>query len=189
MVINEKNFINQLKKKNEKALDYAIDQYGSLVKSIVSKHLYSFPNEIEDCIYDVFMSVWQHIDSFESEKNSFTNWISSISRYKAIDYLRKYKRMKEITALDDDFKNYESNEHQPELEIIEKETSDETEKLLACLSKEDRDILLKLYVDEEAVEKISLEYGLKPSSIYSRVSRAKGKINKCKKEDFNEDSL
>lgn len=189
MVVNEKNFIKQLKKKNEKALDYVISQYGNLVKSVISKHLYSLPNEIEDCIYDVFMSVWQHIDSFNPEKNSFTNWLASISRYKAIDYLRKYKRRKEITALGDDFNNYESDEHQPELEMIEKEISDETEKLLSCLSKEDRDILLKLYVDEEDVEKISLEYGLRPSSIYSRVSRAKGRIKKCKKEDLYEDSL
>ena len=42
MKINEENFIIQLRRKNEKALDYVIDNYGWIIKSIVKKHLYNF---------------------------------------------------------------------------------------------------------------------------------------------------
>nr|WP_160688250.1 DNA replication protein [Clostridium sp. C2-6-12] len=40
MKINEENFIQQLRKKNEKALDYVIDNYEWIIKYIVRKHLY-----------------------------------------------------------------------------------------------------------------------------------------------------
>lgn len=39
MKINEENFLDQLKKKNEKALDYVIDTYGWIIKSVIKKHL------------------------------------------------------------------------------------------------------------------------------------------------------
>ena len=41
MKINEDNFIEQLKFRNEKALEYVIDNYGRIVKSVVKKHLFS----------------------------------------------------------------------------------------------------------------------------------------------------
>ena len=45
MKINEKNFIKYLNLKNEKALDYLVDNYGGLIKSIVNKHLYNLMNK------------------------------------------------------------------------------------------------------------------------------------------------
>lgn len=41
---------------------------------------------------DVLLAIWDHIDSFQPEKNSFKNWIAAIEKYKAIDYLRKYQK-------------------------------------------------------------------------------------------------
>ena len=42
MKIKEENFILELRRKNEKALDYVIDNYGWIIKSIVRKHLIQF---------------------------------------------------------------------------------------------------------------------------------------------------
>jgi len=39
VTINEDNFIEQLRRKNEDALYYVIDIYGGLIKSIVGRHL------------------------------------------------------------------------------------------------------------------------------------------------------
>ncbi|EHI99351.1 RNA polymerase sigma-70 factor [Clostridium sp. DL-VIII] len=51
MKIGEGNFVKQLRKKNEKALDYVIDNYGWIIKSIVKKHLYNLSNaQIKDII-------------------------------------------------------------------------------------------------------------------------------------------
>ncbi|MBO5424286.1 MAG: sigma-70 family RNA polymerase sigma factor [Lachnospiraceae bacterium] len=188
-MITAKNFIQQLKKKNEKAIVYLIDEYGSLVKSIAKKHLYSLPNEIEDCVYEVFMSVWEHIDSYDESRSSFTNWIASITRYKAIDYLRKYRNSLSVSSLDSgDIKIYNKSD-EVDLQLVGAEISEETEDMLSCLSEEDREILMKIYVDEEDVVNISSEYGIKPSTVYSRISRAKKKIKNNRKENSYEKDI
>ncbi|MGF7186815.1 DNA-directed RNA polymerase specialized sigma24 family protein [Desulfitispora alkaliphila] len=69
---------------------YVIDNYGGLIKSIVGKHLYNLQHLHEECLDDVLLAVWDNIDSFYPEKNSFKNWVAAIAKYKSIDYKRKY---------------------------------------------------------------------------------------------------
>lgn len=88
MIIDEKNFIGQIKEQNEDALKYIIDKYGGLVKSVVSRTLYAYPQDIEESVLDTFMKVWQNIKYFDESKSTFKNWIAAIAKYRAIDKLR-----------------------------------------------------------------------------------------------------
>ena len=173
MKINEENFIAQLKFRNEKALVYVIDNYGRIVKSVVKKHLFSLEYYQEECINDVFLAVWENIDSFRPERSSFLNWIAGISRYKAIDYKRKYLNREQMENLDDVTAGEEDRE---QMRLIEKELSEEMEEMLSCLNPEDRELFLKLYVDELEPEEVSRQTGLKKDVIYNRVSRGRRKI-------------
>lgn len=92
MKINEENYMDQLQKHNERALLYVIDKYGGLLKAVISKSLFRMQSYQEECMNDVLLAIWDHIDSFQPEKNSFKNWIAAIAKYKAIDYLRKYQK-------------------------------------------------------------------------------------------------
>ena len=89
MNMNEQNFIQQLKEKNEKALMYVIDEYGGLIYTVIKKNMSCLIEYQEECFNDVLLSVWDNISYFNPEKNSFKNWIAAIAKYKSIDYLRK----------------------------------------------------------------------------------------------------
>ena len=95
MKINEENFLKQLRRRNEQALDYVIDNYGWIIKSVVKKHLYNLQSVQNECINDVLLGLWNNIDKFDSDfmfeltdekleylrcKNCTAN-ISSKSRY------------------------------------------------------------------------------------------------------------
>jgi RNA polymerase sigma-70 factor (ECF subfamily) len=55
MKCNATNFIIRLKKHNEDALEYIIEQYASLVHAISCKILNNISNEtIDECVNDVF---------------------------------------------------------------------------------------------------------------------------------------
>ncbi len=43
MQITEENFVAQMKKKNEKALEYVIDHYAWVLKTVIKKHLFYLP--------------------------------------------------------------------------------------------------------------------------------------------------
>ena len=61
-------------------------------------------------------------------------------------------------------------------DIISKEISKDLNDLLNCLKKEDREIFIKLYIEEKEIEDISLDTGLKKDVIYNRLSRGRRKM-------------
>lgn len=172
MKINEENFIIQLRKRNEKALDYVIDTYGWIIKSIVKKHLYNLQSVQDECINDVLIGIWNNIDTFDENKSEFKNWVAGIAKFKSIDYKRKYLKGLEYENIDD----LNISVSESTYEILENELSLEVEEMLNCLNEKDRDLFYKLYVEEIEVNKISEETGMKRDTIYNRVSRAKKKI-------------
>lgn len=174
-IITQKNFVEKLKRRNEKALEYVIREYGGYVKAAVNHNLAGLPEEMEECMDDVFMDVWEHIERFDVAKGNFKNWIVSIARFRSIDYLRRYS----WTCMEEDVSNYESElAKNDRIDTLEQEISMETEKFLEGLKEEERQILLRYYAEEEDVDVLAEEYGVSDSAIYSKVSRAKKKVRK-----------
>lgn len=184
MKINEENYMDQLQKHNEKALLYVIDEYGGLLKAVISKSLFRMQGYQEECMNDVLLAIWNHIESFQPEKNSFKNWIAAIAKYKAIDYLRKYQKEQMEVPLE----TVECDrimESKPPAMIDANEISEEMEELLSCLSAQDRELFLRLYIEEESVEEVSQAVRLSKPVIYNRLSRAKKKLRSRKKKQID----
>lgn len=169
---DDAKFIIEIKKQNEDGLRYIIEKYGGLVRSVIGKHLYLLPEEQEECFDDVFLNVWEHIDSFSESQNSFKNWIAGIARYKSIDYLRRYRKRFEDIALSEDV----AVEDKELLRLIEQEISEETKELLQCLKPADRDLFEKLYIEEMPMEAVCESFRTNPNVIYKRVSRARKRM-------------
>ena len=171
MKIGEHNYIRQLQLHNEKALLYVIDAYGGLLKSVIRKQLFCLPGRQEECLDDVLLKIWQNISDFDESKNSFKNWAAAIARYRAIDYLRQY------TTVDIEDTVIAREDHRIAA-MIEQEISEEVEKMLDTLKPVDRELFMRLYVEEQSVEQVSRETGMKKEVIYNRLSRSKRKLRR-----------
>lgn len=174
--ITEDNFIEQIKKKNEKALEYVIYSYGWVLKSVIKKHLYYLPDYHEECLNDCLMSIWENICYYDPEKSSFKNWIGGVAKYKALNYVRKYLRDLENENIENITVSIEDNALKA---ILTKELSLETEKMLECLSEEDREIFIKLYFEEKNMDEISCDTGLAKPVLYNRLSRGRKKMRQA----------
>ncbi|WP_252232320.1 sigma-70 family RNA polymerase sigma factor [Clostridium sp. ZBS15] len=175
MKIEEGNFIFELRKKNEKALDYVIDNYGWIIKSIVKKHLYNLQSIQDECINDILLGIWNNIESFDENKGDFKNWVAGIAKFKCIDYKRKYLKGLEYENIDDLNISTPDNVHE---EIVKSELESDIEEMLSCLKEKDRDLFYKFYVDEKDISDITKEMGIKREVVYNRLSRGKKKIQK-----------
>lgn len=173
MKITEENFIKQLKNKNEKALEYVIDNYAWILKTVIKKHLFKLPNYYEECMNDCLLGIWENINYYDPEKSSFKNWVGGIAKYKSLNYVRKYLRDLENQNMENVIISTEDNALK---EILSKEISRETEKMLGSLSEEDREIFKKLYFEDKSMDEISDDTGLSKSVIYNRLSRGKKKM-------------
>lgn len=175
MRIGENNYIHELQLHNEEALLYVIDEYGGLIMSVIRKHLFRMQERQEECFDDVLLNIWQNISRYDEKKNSFKNWVAAIARYRCIDYLRQYRHELEMLNIEDVMI---AEEDMMLKEMVEREISEEVEKMLALLKPLDRELFMKLYVEEKSVGQVSDETGLKKDVIYNRVSRGKRKIGK-----------
>lgn len=173
MKINEQNFVRQMKLGNEKALLYVIEEYGGLIKSVITRHLYHLPHLTDECMNDVFLGIWRNIGYFNSGKNSFRNWAAGIARLKSIDYLRKYQKERLQVGLDEVTVSCEDKNLN---RILEDVISEDTKAMLSCLKPQDQKLFLELYVEEQSIEDISKQTGMDKSVIYNRLSRGKKKI-------------
>ena len=170
--IDDDNFLIEIKNRNQDALCYIIEKYGGLVRSVIGKHLYLLVEEQEECFDDVFLNIWNHIDSFDEKQSTFKNWIAGIARYKSIDYLRRYRKQFEDVTLPEDI----AAEDQDLLHLIDREISEETEAILQCLKPEDRDLFRKLYIEEMPMVDVCESFQTNPNVIYKRISRARKRI-------------
>lgn len=175
MKITEQNFIQQLQKRNERALEYVMFRYGGLVKSVARRFLGNMGEDVEECVNDVFLAIWEHSGDFFPERGSFANWIAGIARLKALDRKRKYAaRLAEISF--EEAERFAGDKLSREIAEIGEEFSRETEEMLSYLKPKDRELFLKLYVEERTVEEVSREMKMKRDMVYNHVSRGKKKL-------------
>lgn len=167
--MDDKLIIKYIKKRKQKGLELLIDTYSGLVASIVRKNLRELAIYEEECISDVFLAIWDNIEYFDQNKNTFKNWICAISKYKAINYKKKYLFQSNLSAIKDDLYYIDKN-------LLRLEIKEELEDMFQHLSKRDREIFFKYYVNEESAEKLAIENNLCISSLYSRLSRGRKKI-------------
>ena len=177
--INNDNYIEQLRARNEHALEYVVERYGGLLYSILRKKLYLIPDMVDECFDDVLLKVWDHADDFDETRCEFKTWLAAIARYRAIDYLRKAKR-EEMNMASESLNEMviEPGADDKRLRDIEDAIDGEAEKMLAYLSPKDQEIFRRIYLEGESVDDVSKDLNLPKSQVYNHTSRGKRKLQK-----------
>ncbi|WP_053376143.1 sigma-70 family RNA polymerase sigma factor [Paenibacillus sp. FJAT-27812] len=175
MKSNENNFIQRLQRQKEDAIEYIIDHYLPLIKGVSYKVLSPLGNDglIEECINDIFLSIWNHSRKFHGDSADFKKWICAIAKFKAIDYYRKASRKVEFTS--DGLELHA--ERSAEDELIMREDKTELIKLINLLEPVDRDIFIMKFFLGLKTGEISTKLGLTTASIDNRIYRGKKKLN------------
>lgn len=176
MKSNSKNFIRRLQKQKEDALEFIVDAYLPLIKGITHKVLSPLRNEgvVDECVNDVFLSIWDNADKFRGDTTDFRKWICAIAKFKAIDYYRKAVKQVEISSEYMDL----NTEMSIEDELIKMEDKSELIKLINQLEPLDRDIfLMKFFLGYKTAD-ISRKTGLSITAIDNRVFRGKKRLSK-----------
>jgi len=175
MKSNEENYIQRLMRQKEDALEFIVDKYLPLIKGITFKVLGPLNNKglIDECVNDIFLSIWNNSKQFKGEPQDFKKWICAIAKFKAIDYYRKAIKKLEISSeyIDMNVKN------SAEDELLLEENKNELIKLINNLEPVERDIFIMKFFLGFKTEEISIRLGMTKSSIENRIYRGKKKLN------------
>jgi RNA polymerase sigma-70 factor (ECF subfamily) len=175
MKSNEKNFVKRFQMGKEDALEYIVSEYLPLVKGISVKILGPLQREglVDECINDIFLSIWDNARKFKGNSNNFKHWVASISRFKAIDYYRKAIKNAEVGTDDLELPDPYSVEE----EIILAESKKEVLELIRTLKPIDQKILIMRYFLDLKPEEIAQKLDLTESAVNSRIYRGRKKLS------------
>lgn len=175
MKSNEKNFIKRLQRQEEDALEFIVGTYLPLIKGVTYKVLAPLQNEgiAEECINDIFLSIWNNALKFKGDSTDFRKWICAIAKFKAIDYYRQAMKKVEFTS-----EYMEMNtEKSVEDELIMMENSAELIKLINKLDSIDREIFMMKYFLGISTEDICKQFDLTRTAFDNRIYRGKKKLS------------
>lgn len=85
---DDQTLLRLMSQKDQTALGELYDRFGRLVFSIAINAL-GDPSLAEEVTQDVFFRVWENAASYRSEHSKVVTWVTSITRNRAIDELRR----------------------------------------------------------------------------------------------------
>ncbi|HEX9059490.1 MAG TPA: sigma-70 family RNA polymerase sigma factor [Clostridia bacterium] len=176
-VIHDENVYNLLVDRDQQALEYLIDKYSgklfNLVKKIVAN--YGTKEDIEDIISDLFSELWVGKYKYDKERGNIIAWLYTIARYKALDFVRRNKKVLHKTSLDD--YNLVS-EIGFEEKIITGEYIEKIINLANELSDLDKKIFLLRYFYYQEIEEISKIFNLSRNNVDVKLHRCRNLLKK-----------
>ncbi len=175
LVLNDKKVISAIRNRDEQMLAFVVQKYTKLLWKIAASILISAASvqDVEECIADVFIYLWQHPEKYDPDKAKLSSWLSVSARSKAIDRYRQIikKRelpMEEIVA--------ESLGH-AEIAVID----EEKEKLLSCIDELDakeKELIIRRYYYEQKPAEIAVALDIPKKQVENRLYYTKQKLKK-----------
>lgn len=177
-MINETNYIKELKNKNIEALEYIADKYSNLLFKVA----YSILNNREyskEVVNDSLMKIWNNGDSFTSEDERFKNWMCTITKYTAIDRLRKESKHEECVEIKESLKD--------KTLLVEDNTllNEELETIrtaIDSMKSVDKEIFIRRFYGGETVKEISKILKITENAVSLRILRGRKKISESLEE-------
>src|SRR5574340_1511011 len=120
MSINDEDLLGKISLAQDGALSLLYDRYSRLVFSLALR-ITGSAGAAEEITQDVFLQVWQNAAAFNPALGKVTTWLTSITRYRSIDLLRRQSSRLDGHLLDDAVEDLEIANPQDELPEIQLE--------------------------------------------------------------------
>lgn len=144
--------------------------------------------DIEDCMQEFYIHVYQKIQNFDPEKGTFRPWFNTVLKNKLEDYSRKNRRLtqQEIhlytsDSEDDDteidqFDRMEATDFLPEEEIDQQETRRLIHEILDQLTDAQKQCVMMQFEKQMKIREIAEALDISEGTVKSAVSYGKKKI-------------
>ena len=179
--MREAEILDCLRSHNDRGMEDLLTHYGPLMRYIAGPILRD-RHDIEDCLSETAMRIWENVDTYNEDKGSFTAWVTAITRNTALNMIRRKNRhpteeMEESAA---------SADSTPEETILHRERQRELKCALNDLTQTERNLFYRKYYYLQSTEKIAAEMGTTVRSVEGKLYRIKRKLRKMMGGDGNE---
>lgn len=154
-----------------RGMSAAIEQYGGLVRMLVSRVIPNRNEDIEECTADVFVTLWKKSKSFDCTRGTLKAYIAVIARNEALDRYRRLTRTGTI-ELDEELRSDLCTVTAAETS----ETLDEICGYIRKLDEPDKSILARRFLYFLKPSEIAKALGLDVKYVDNRIFRGRTKL-------------
>lgn len=174
-ILNDKKIISAIINRDEQMLAFVVRKYSNLVWKIVAPILMNAASvqDVEECVADVFIHLWQCPEKYDSDKGRLSAWLSMVAKSKAIDRYRQITRKRELPMEEivDESPVYAETES----------TDVENERLLSCINKLDereKELIIRRYYYEQKPAEIAVVLDLPKKQVENKLYYVRQKLKK-----------
>jgi RNA polymerase sigma factor (sigma-70 family) len=163
--ISEEELVAGLKRKSQSSLDYLYDHYSGALYGIISRIV---PREevAEEVLQDVFLKIWDKVESYDPAKGKLFTWMLNIARNQAIDKTRSKEISKGRKTDDiDNLVNKIDRTENTEMEVDAIGLSD----VLGRLPENQRFVVELLYLKGYSQSELSEEFNIPLGTVKTRL--------------------
>ncbi len=176
----DKKIISLLVSKDEMGLTLFKNKYDKLLRYVISGILNGQESDIEECLNDTYLKLWENADSYDFNKASLKNYSVVIARNLAINRLRQVSRYSFIEPYEESeatINNIPGNSSDnPEEALITKENIQTIKALISKIKGTDRKILELKYFYMQDSASIARILGLTVSAVDNRMYKLRKKL-------------
>ncbi len=160
--------IELIKSRTDEGMKLLHEKYSGLMHYVVSGILED-KNDVEECISDICMKVWNSIESYSAQKSKFSTWFTVVARNTALNYLRKNTGHEEL--------NEKNAVHSsPEDDVLRREQAEELKRAISFLSSDEQHIFYRKYYYLQRTAQIAAELGMTNRSVEGKLYRIRKKL-------------
>ena len=172
--MNEEKLTEILRSGDRETFFLIMEAYNKLLWVIVGGVLNGVgtSEDIEECISDVYVSLWRNPSAYDPRKGSLKTFIAVAAKRKALDRYRQLTRVK-IVELDEAI---QSNDDDLLEYIAERDMVSELYEAIRLLKEPDREILIRRYFFDEKPSRIADKTSLPVKEVKNRLYQSKLKL-------------
>ena len=179
--MNDKKIISAITARDERMLAFVVQKYSKLLWKIAASILsnVSSVQDVEECVADVFIYLWQYPEKYDPGKAKLSLWLSVVARSKAVDSYRRIIRKREISMEEIAVESLGYAEGTAADEEMEERYS--REKLRACiegLNEKEKELVIRRYYYEQKPAEISVALDMPKKQVENRLYYVKQKLKK-----------
>jgi RNA polymerase sigma-70 factor (ECF subfamily) len=206
---SDEELAQKLQEHDPDALETLISRYSREVFYFIRLVLdgIGVTQDAEECVNDLFVAVWQEIDTFDPERGTLRTWLTMRAKYIALDRRRQLCRRqthnlqsadenRQWTSSDGGWGGGYDNDNRvtlpphPEFSmehlLEQSERREELRLALATLPELDRYLIIQRYFKFASTEELAAKTGLTRHAVDTRLWRARKSLRETLKEHAHE---
>lgn len=182
-------FLKKLRKRDEETYQDIIDKYSRLLWMVCSQILSPSEQDIEECVSDVFIDLWNKPKKFDPRRGTLKTYLVIKARSQALN-IRKKRTREAFLNIEDYHETVEDYMDQTFDNVFNKDGYDLLYQAIAQLKYPTDEIIIRRYFYNEKPKIIAEKLSISVKEVENRLYRGKKTLldllSDYKEEFFNE---